>query len=101
MGSTIRAAVFTPRAAELTKYVKVGVTKNIQPDLIANIAGLIVDVKVKAGDKVVRGQPLVVIEAMKMENIFFSQVDGVVSKVHVEKGVTVASGDTIIAIEPE
>ncbi len=101
MGSTVRAAVFTPRAAELTKFVKISNGKNIQPDLIANIAGLIVDIKVKEGDKVTKGQPLVIVEAMKMENIFFCQVDGVVSKVHTEKGAVVSSGDIIISIEAD
>ncbi|MBA8667315.1 acetyl/propionyl/methylcrotonyl-CoA carboxylase subunit alpha [Holosporaceae bacterium 'Namur'] len=101
MGSTVRAAVFTPRAAELTKFVKISNGKDIQPDLIANIAGLIVDIKVKEGDKVVKGQPLVVIEAMKMENVFFSQVDGRVSKIHVNSKEIIANGDTIISIEAD
>lgn len=100
MGSTIRASVFTPRAAELTKYVKFSTGKEINPNLIANIAGMLVEVKVQESDKITKGQPLVVIEAMKMENVFFAQVDGTVKKVFFQPGETVSNGEMIIEIEP-
>ena len=66
---------------------------------MANISGMVVEVKVSIGDNVVKGQPLVILEAMKMENILFSQVDGIVSEISMSKGDAVAAGDLLIALE--
>ena len=100
-GSKVKVALFTPRAGELTKYMKRSSNDfEIQGNLVANISGIIVDVKVKAGDNVVKGQLLVILEAMKMENVLLSQVDGKVISVHAVKGQTCATGDVLIEIEP-
>ncbi|MBQ3181463.1 MAG: biotin/lipoyl-binding protein [Clostridia bacterium] len=60
--------------------------------------GNILDVKVKAGDKVEEGQVLMILEAMKMENEIMAPVSGTVSAVNVTKGATVASGDVLCSI---
>lgn len=65
----------------------------------APLPGRIMDVEVKAGDKVKAGQDVVVIEAMKMENSIASEFDGKVVKVNVSVGDTVSEGDTLIEIE--
>ena len=98
-GSKVKVALFTPRAGELTKYMKKSTGNEIQSDLVANISGMIVDVKCKAGDNIIKGQPLVVLEAMKMENILLSQVEGKVIGVNAVKGQTCSSGDVLIEIE--
>ncbi|WP_339042224.1 acetyl/propionyl/methylcrotonyl-CoA carboxylase subunit alpha [Candidatus Lariskella endosymbiont of Hedychridium roseum] len=100
MGHTVRVSLFTPRAAELNKFMKKKTVNFVQNDLVANISGLVSDVKVKKGDQVVRGQHAVVIEAMKMENILSIPTEGKVVNLHVEKGKTVNSGDLLIEIEP-
>jgi len=46
--------------------------------------GLVLEIKVKEGNHVEEGQPLMVLEAMKMENVIASPNEGVVSKVEVE-----------------
>ena len=99
MGSTVKVAVLTPRAAELFKYMKPQGKHDQGGDLMANISGMVVEVKVSIGDNVVKGQPLVILEAMKMENILFSQVDGIVSEISMSKGDAVAAGDLLIALE--
>ena len=52
----------------------------------------------KVGDKVKAGQPVAILEAMKMENEIQAEVDGTVTAVSVQKGDHVALGDHIITI---
>jgi biotin carboxyl carrier protein len=58
--------------------------------------GLIIDLKVKAGDAVKPGDQLLILEAMKMENILKSQGEGTVKTVKVNKGDTVEKGQVLI-----
>jgi acetyl-CoA/propionyl-CoA carboxylase, biotin carboxylase, biotin carboxyl carrier protein len=60
--------------------------------------GTIVKVLVKVGDAVEVGQPLCVLEAMKMENNIEAGMAGTVSEIRVEPGSAVGAGDTIIVI---
>jgi biotin carboxyl carrier protein len=62
------------------------------------LPGLIIDVKVGAGEKVKAGQNIVVMEAMKMENQIQATIDGTVKKIFVKKGDNVAEGDALIEI---
>ena len=62
--------------------------------------GSIVEVKVKAGDKVNAGDPVLVIEAMKMENEIQAPKSGVVIAVHVKKGDSVTPDETLLEIQP-
>ena len=61
--------------------------------------GTILDVKVKTGDSVKKGQVLVVLEAMKMENEIMAGVDGTVTSVAVSKGASVGTGDMLLTIK--
>ncbi|MCK4806575.1 MAG: biotin/lipoyl-binding protein, partial [Candidatus Aegiribacteria sp.] len=60
----------------------------VKGNVVAPLPGLILKVLVKEGDAVNAGQPLAIMEAMKMENEVKSPVDGVV------KDVNVAAGDS-------
>ena len=60
--------------------------------------GNILDVKVKAGDTVTKGQALVVLEAMKMENEIPAPRDGKVLQVIVAKGATVEAGAAMVVL---
>jgi len=62
----------------------------------APMPGLIIDLKVQAGDQVKAGDPLLILEAMKMENILKSPGDGVVKTVKVKKGDTVEKNQVLI-----
>ena len=62
--------------------------------------GSIVDVKVKAGDKVNAGDAVLVIEAMKMENEIQAPKSGIVVAVHVSKGDTVTPDESLLEIRP-
>ncbi len=67
--------------------------------LTAPIPGKVVAVKVAPGDEVVPGQPLVVLEAMKMENELAAEQAGRVVEVHVIEGATVDGGELLIELE--
>ena len=63
------------------------------------LPGVIIDVKVNVGDAVKKGDTVVVLEAMKMENNINAARDGKVTAVQVAKGDTVADGAVLIVIE--
>ena len=61
--------------------------------------GNILDVKVANGAAVKKGDVLVILEAMKMENEILAPRDGVVVGVSVTKGSTVNSGDLLVSLQ--
>ena len=65
----------------------------------APMPGLIIDVMVTAGQTVSEGTPLLVLSAMKMENIILSQGAGIVKSIAVKIDDTVEKGQLIIAME--
>lgn len=65
----------------------------------APMPGLIVEVMVEEGQEVVEGTPLLVLSAMKMENIIVSQGEGVVKSIEVKKADAVEKGQLIIEME--
>lgn len=64
----------------------------------APMPGTINDVRVNVGDSVKKGQILLILEAMKMENEIMASCDGTISEVNVSKGASVSSGDVLITI---
>ena len=64
--------------------------------LTAPMPGVILEIKVKAGDAVERGQPVAVLDAMKMHNTIASPHTGVVAEVLVAAGQTVDHGEAIL-----
>ena len=66
-------------------------------DVTANMPGLVRDVKVSIGETVTKDQPIVILEAMKMENILTSPVDGIVNSIPISVGQSVMVGDLLIA----
>ena len=62
--------------------------------------GTIVKVLVEVGQTVAAGDPVVVLEAMKMENNVAADVDGTVTEVSAAAGDSVAAGDVVVVIEP-
>ena len=67
----------------------------------ADIPGLVVEVKVKPGQKGHQGEPVIVVEAMKMQNELCAGVAGTVTGVPVTAGQSVNPGDVRVEIEPE
>ena len=65
----------------------------------APMPGLVVDVLVKVGDTIKKGDSLMVLEAMKMENILKAPGEGKVSKINQKKGETVEKNMVLIELE--
>jgi biotin carboxyl carrier protein len=63
------------------------------------IPGLILEVLVRPGDPVRRGQGIAILEAMKMQNEVLATADGVVRAVHVEPGQLVAKGELLAELD--
>ncbi|MGF1462167.1 MAG: biotin carboxylase N-terminal domain-containing protein [Maricaulaceae bacterium] len=82
-------------AARLPKREDVGGAKVIESPM----PGLIVSVEAEPGQTVKAGAPLLVVEAMKMENVIRAEVDGVVKAVAVKPGDSVAADDVLVEFE--
>ncbi len=67
--------------------------------LLSPMPGLIVDVFFKAGDAVKKGEQLLILEAMKMENIIKAPNDACIKKIHVQKSQSVDKDQLIIEFE--
>jgi propionyl-CoA carboxylase alpha chain len=96
-GTQIEAMVLLPRAAELLKLMPYKAPPDLSKFLLSPMPGLLVDVAVAPGQKVLAGERLAVIEAMKMENILIATQDGVVGEVLANKGESLAVDQPIIA----
>lgn len=68
-------------------------------EVVAPIQGNVIDVKVKVGDKVKKGDVLLLIEAMKLENEVNSPSDGEVAEVIVSKGQQVTTKQLLLKIK--
>lgn len=67
--------------------------------LTAPIAGVVLNIKATAGQSFKKGDILLTIEAMKMENEILAPHDGVVEQVLVNKGASVNTGDTLLLMK--
>ena len=99
MGASLECMVLTPRAAELKKFMPTLQQEDASSEITAAISGRIVSVRVSAGDKVSKGQTLLVMEAMKMENVLTASRDGIVSSVMVKENDIVSAGDNLLSFE--
>lgn len=65
-------------------------------EIKAPMPGLVLDIRIAEGDAVKKGDPILVLEAMKMENIIKSPADGMVKKINVKKGQAVEKNQVMI-----
>ncbi|CDF78949.1 biotin carboxyl carrier protein [Formosa agariphila KMM 3901] len=90
-------------ATELDELIKsMGLNNKTlkQTDVIkAPMPGLILHITVNVGDHIKTNTPLLVLEAMKMENSIVSPRDGIIKAIAIEKGSTVNKGDLLIEFE--
>lgn len=69
--------------------------------LLAPMPGTVVSVNVEAGQAVTAGQPVLVLEAMKMQHTVKAPTDGVVAQIDVKAGAQVAAGEVLAVVEEE
>jgi propionyl-CoA carboxylase alpha chain len=91
--------VYDPREWDLARYMPPPVVKQADNVLECPMPGLIVEIKVKPGDRVFRGQELVIIESMKMESAVASSCDGVVESVAVKPNDAVDTGMVLVTFK--
>jgi len=85
-GVEVPVCVFTEREAEYLALMPVKEKPDMSKFLLCPMPGLVVSLAVEEGQEVSAGQTLCVVEAMKMENVLKSEVDGTVSKIHAAPG---------------
>jgi propionyl-CoA carboxylase alpha chain len=95
-GITRTFEIYSPREWELAKYMPKGKRVVIEDVLHSPMPGLVVEIKAEEGERVYRGQDLVIIESMKMESGVSSPCDGVVEEIRIQVGQAVETGDVLI-----
>lgn len=105
LGNFIKAAfcgvsrtfeIYNPKEWKLSRFMPVLSRREAENILECPMPGLVVDVKVKEGDRVFRGQELVILESMKMESAVSSPGDGLIEEIMVSPGDAVESGMVLI-----
>ncbi|APW48315.1 acetyl-CoA carboxylase biotin carboxylase subunit [Rhodoferax antarcticus] len=95
-GTQLDVMVLLPRAAELHALMPYKAPPDMSRYVLSPMPGLLVEVAVTPGQKVVAGERVAVIEAMKMENVLFATADGVVGKLLAAKGDSLAVDQPIV-----
>ena len=91
--------IYHPREWALARFMPAPKMKEIGDELRCPMPGLIVNIRVKTGDRVFRGQDLLSIESMKMESYVASPCDGLVKEVMVRTGQAVETDDILITFQ--
>lgn len=97
--------VAAPTVQSAPKAAPVAAAKPVQSTAAAGkvtisspMPGTVLDIRVSAGEAVKKGQILLILEAMKMENEIMAAADGVVASVVASKGASVNTGDVLITL---
>jgi biotin carboxyl carrier protein len=97
-GDVWEARVVDERTRRLQEVTAGGRADGGHVTVKAPMPGLVLRVEVEAGTRVAKGQGLVVLEAMKMENELTAPLAGVVSAIHVRSGEAVAKGTPLVDV---
>ncbi|MEZ5994765.1 MAG: acetyl/propionyl/methylcrotonyl-CoA carboxylase subunit alpha [Hyphomonadaceae bacterium] len=97
-GVTVLATVATPRGAELYKKIPEKQKADTSKLIVSPMPGLVISIDAKPGQDVKAGEGVAVVEAMKMQNIIRAERDGVIAKVHVAPGASVAADEVMIEL---
>ncbi|MBA4306627.1 MAG: acetyl/propionyl-CoA carboxylase subunit alpha [Sphingopyxis sp.] len=98
-GASHNARVLPGHIAHLAAHMVEKIPPDLSKYLICPMPGLITAVHVSVGDKVEAGQPLAIVEAMKMENILRAEKAGVVKSIHATAGESLAVDAVILEME--
>jgi pyruvate carboxylase subunit B len=97
-GHRFQVEALDERRRSIRDMAGVGAAKSGPAPLLAPMPGLVVRINVRPGDQVQAGQPLVVMEAMKMENELRSTSAGVVKAISVQPGAVVEKGSVLVEL---
>ena len=91
--------VTTAPAAPTAPVVKPAAASSGKSGVKSPLPGVILDIKVNVGDTVKKGQVVIILEAMKMENNINADKDGKITAINVSKGESVLEGTDLVIIE--
>lgn len=99
VNGSVREVAIVDEKLEVKSDRKLKADKNNPAHIGSSIPGTVSQVFVKEGEKVAINQPLLVIEAMKMETTIVAKQDGVIDKIYVNAGDRVNSGDLLLSFQ--
>ncbi len=91
--------IYTPREWDLSQYMPKEIKDVHENELLSPLPGMVINVLVKKGDRVYRGQDLITIESMKMESGVSSPCDGTVEDVLTTAGKAVETDEVLITFK--
>ncbi|ABV73280.1 acylglycerophosphoethanolamine acyltransferase [Rickettsia canadensis str. McKiel] len=95
-GISVKAFVRSPRISELEALMVSKVVVEENTELQAPLSGQIVSIKVMEGQQVIAGQEIMVLTAMKMENLILAERDGKIAKIYVNEKDNVVRGQILL-----
>lgn len=93
-----RPAASTAAAAPVAKVAKPAAASGAGDNVTSPLPGVILEVSCKEGDAVKKGDKVILLEAMKMENVIEATCDGTITSIKVNKGDSVLEGATLVTI---
>jgi propionyl-CoA carboxylase alpha chain len=98
-GVETKAYVYTEREAAYARLMPVKQAADTGKRVLCPMPGLVVSIAVKEGQEVKAGETVAVVEAMKMENVLRAEIDGVVKKINVKPGESLAVDAVILEFD--
>jgi propionyl-CoA carboxylase alpha chain len=95
-GTSAEVRVYTRREAELAALMPERLEADTGKQLLCPMPGLVKAINVSVGQEIKTGEPLCIVEAMKMENVLRAERDGTISKIHAKEGDSLAVDATIM-----
>jgi propionyl-CoA carboxylase alpha chain len=95
-GASADARVYTKREAELAALMPERLEADTGKQLLCPMPGLVKAISVSVGQEVKVGEPLCIVEAMKMENVLRAERDGTIAKLHAKEGDSLAVDAVIL-----
>lgn len=99
MNGQLRSVLIRDNEASKEMHIHPKASKANKNEVGAPMPGTVIDVRVKEGDKVEKGQPLVVLSAMKMEMVVQAPMAGIVKKMEIVNGMKLEGDDLLMIVE--
>lgn len=95
-----KQAITTPTPqSTTTPLVTRPKTPGTKNSVLSPLPGIILDIRCQVGDTVKKGQTIMILEAMKMENNILASQNGKISEILVKSGDSVLEGDALVIVE--
>ena len=99
-GTIANVNVMSPRLAELESYMEnFSIDESFNKEILSPLSGQVISVMCSKGDEVKKGQELIKLIAMKMQNSVTAMQDGIIKAIYVQENQTVTSGAKLLELE--